>query len=236
MLGGLLPWRRVPTPFSLRPHLWILSSRWQRGRQRRPPGAADQHRYCGMFSSRLPGQNRRGQHGVLRRDKRPLRCGRVRGMLSLSNLCMMAAVSLTTEPVLRPTTCDAKCAIEYESYFHECGAQISASFRPEQQYHFQALHEACSSLPLDSLLQVMSTAECPAGSSGAPPQRHLAKHPARRWCLWQQHFCPGGGTGSSQPPTLVPAAGTQRKKWRQVHCTPTSTCPVPCTRCRFFFC
>ena len=90
-------------------------------------------------------------------------------MLSLSNLCMMAAVSLTTEPVLRPTTCDARCAIEYESYFRECGAQISASFRPEQQYHFQALHEACSSLPLDSLLQVMSTAECPAGSSGAPP-------------------------------------------------------------------
>ena len=89
-------------------------------------------------------------------------------ILSLSNLCM-AAVSLTTEPVLRPTTCDARCAIEYESYFRECGAQISASFRPEQQYHFQALHEACSSLPLDSLLQVMSTAECPAGSSGAPP-------------------------------------------------------------------
>jgi len=81
----------------------------------------------------------------------------------------MAAVSLTTVPVPRPTTCDAKCAIEYESYFRECGAQISASFRPEQQYRFQALHEACSSLPLDSLLQVMSTAECPAGSSGAAP-------------------------------------------------------------------
>ena len=81
----------------------------------------------------------------------------------------MAAVSLTTEPVLSPTTCDARCAIEYESYFRECGAQISASFRPEQQYRFQALHEACSSLPLDSLLQVMSTAECPAGSSGAAP-------------------------------------------------------------------
>ena len=59
-----------------------------------------------------------------------------------------------------PTTCDARCAMTYLSYHTDCAQQISASFVPEQQAAFARLANTCSSLPLEPLLHLMSTAQC----------------------------------------------------------------------------
>jgi hypothetical protein len=63
-----------------------------------------------------------------------------------------------------PTTCDAKCAITYITYYSECAQQIAASFSPQQQAQFAELYNTCSSLPVEPLLNIVATAQqCPAG-------------------------------------------------------------------------
>lgn len=72
-----------------------------------------------------------------------------------------------------PSTCDAKCAIEYLQYYTECATQIAASFPAQQQYDFANLRQTCLSLPLQPLLHVAATARC---DHGTPPPPQISVH------------------------------------------------------------
>jgi hypothetical protein len=79
-----------------------------------------------------------------------------------------------------PTTCDAKCAITYLSYYSDCSSQIAASFTASQQIAFHELHDTCASLPIEPLLNIMTTARhCPAGTPGAPASTPAGGHQCR---------------------------------------------------------